>query len=132
MRVIDPGHCYQVDSLDGGDAQRIVFVKREGAGYPGNVGSWPGTNCQELIRVLIDRVKYLQGQIACPENELVIDRLRSALRLFEERAAQRHGREFVSGPAIEAELTCAVCGHIHEIGEHTKPLTSDHTTEPKP
>lgn len=113
MRSLDPGHVYEVDCLDVGTPQTITFVKREGPGYPFNVGHHAGTNCQEVIRVLIDRVKYLQRQIACSENELVIDHLRAALRLFEERAAFRHKRDLPPIP-IEIELmpTCTECGHI--------------------
>lgn len=113
MRVADPGHVYEVDCLDGGSPQRIVFVKREGPGYPFNVGHHAGTNCQEVIRVLVDRVKYLQRQIPCAENELIIDHLRATLRLFEERAAFRHGRVLGSIPIeIEAMQWCQTCGHI--------------------
>jgi hypothetical protein len=113
MRAIDPGHVYELDCLDGGNPQTVIFVKREGAGYPFNIGHHAGTNCQEVLRALIDRAKYLQRQIPCPETELALDHLRSALRLFEERAALRHGRELPNIPVeIESVPTCKTCGHI--------------------
>lgn len=119
MNVLDPGHRYEVASFDGGDPQSIVFVKREGQGYPFNVGHHPGTNCQEVLRILIDRVGYLQRQIPCAENELIIDHLRASLRLFEERAAFRHGRVLGAGAAeIETEPFCATCGHIGCMSLH--------------
>lgn len=91
MRIIDPGHQYLVEALDNGATQLISFVKREGPDYSGNFNHYAGTNCQELLRVLIDRVKYLDAQIACAENTKIIELLRTALEQFEIRAARRHG-----------------------------------------
>src|SRR6266403_40383 len=97
MRVIDPGHHYELTNLDVGlevyNFSDIVFVKREGVGYPGNVGHHSGTNCQEVLRVLIDRVKYLDNQIPDDNNETILGFLRLAVFNFEERAARRHGRK---------------------------------------
>jgi hypothetical protein len=124
MRVLDAGHKYLLRNYDcqSGEAQTLVFMKREGEGYPGNVGHYAGTNCQEVIRALIDRVLYLDGQIDCAENQVALAGLRSALLAFELRAARRHGRELaLDGPNIEQAFTCRVCGHIdcqqdHETG----------------
>lgn len=127
MKVVDAGHEYLLDSYDGGDPVLLTFVKREGGGYPFNVGHYPGTNCQEAIRALIDRVKYLQKQIPCDENRFVIDYLRRALWQFEIRAARRHGRSLeFEQPEIELVPTCAGCGHIGCDGGHKA------TTPPAP
>jgi hypothetical protein len=113
MDELDRGHKYTLRSLDGDYPQTLAFVKREGPGFPGNVGSYPGTTCQEVIRVLIARVKYLDNQIACEENIEIIEALRKALFLFESRAARRHDRELnLPLPEIENEKTCVQCGHI--------------------
>lgn len=113
MKILDLGHKYEVAGFDGGAAQTITFMKREGDGYPFNVGHYGGTNCQELLRVLIDRVQYLDKQISCPENTAIINSLRTALLLFESRAAQRHERS-MRGPLsdIEAIPPCPKCGHL--------------------
>jgi hypothetical protein len=105
MKTLDPGHVYQVDVYDGDETHFIKFMKREGVGYPGNIGTHAGTNCQELLRVLIDRVRYLDNQIPCEENKKVIDILIEALLLFEFRAIKRHGD-------VEKLSTCSICGHI--------------------
>lgn len=122
MRVIDPGHEYELDSYDGEQPNRLVFMKREGEGYPFNVGHHPGTNCQEVIRVLIDRVKYLQKQIPCDENHALLMYLRDALVCLEDRAARRHGRVLrlsdESPLEVEDYPTCAGCGHIGCEGNH--------------
>jgi hypothetical protein len=138
MKVVDPGHVYDLDWLDGdaltltiepAHADRIVklelspsfvqnrlfFVKREGKGYPGNVGHHPGTNIQEVIRALVDRVKYLDQQVPHENNIVILAHLRLIIFYLEERAAQRHGRELlinIDTPDIEELPTCSACHHI--------------------
>jgi len=120
MKVLDPGHHYELASLD--EAQppngvllpnRLFFVKREGPGYPGNIGHHAGTNLQEVLRVLIDRVQYLDWQIPDPANQAVIKNLRECILQLELRAAERHGRVLPDTRLdIEREPVCNVCGHI--------------------
>jgi len=122
MKVHDPGHSYLVNKLAGTKESAttevgvdlISFVKREGEGYPGNVGHHDGTNCQELIRVLIDRLQYLDNQIMDPANIHAIECLRTALLDLEMRAARRHGLRLPRSISREIELlpTCLHCGHI--------------------
>lgn len=144
MKVLDPGHMFALQQLDTdvpsvyGDP--LIFVKREGPGYPGNVGHYAGTNMQEVLRALISRVKYLQTQIPCGENERMIEFLRRALFQLELRAAKRHGRsvatlglQHIADDAHEQPLyslrgiedapTCTGCGHIGCTGSH-----KEHTT----
>lgn len=124
MRVIDPGHYYVLDSLDTGAADisrndvALYFVKRTGDGYPGNgETSYSGPICQEVIRALLDRVIYLNGQRNHFANGYVIGHLRSALRWLEARAAE----ERQDAGAIdlvfaheepESIPACASCGHV--------------------
>ena len=114
MEIIDLGHRFLLQSYDGGEPQLLVFMKREGKEYPFNVGQHSGTNCQEVIRALIERVKYLQHQVACDENEQIIQHLRESLRLFEDRAAQRRGQTLPRFVIEDFELlpTCHQCGHV--------------------
>lgn len=115
MRVLDPGHDYVLLSLDGDAPQRLTFVKREGPGFPGNVGSHPGTTMQEVLRALIERAEYVNNQVPCAETEAAGELMKSALLVLELRAARRHERvapeletldEAISGPF------CQKCGHI--------------------
>lgn len=115
MIVRDPGHDYVLQSLDGEAPQRLTFVKREGPGFPGNVGSHPGTTTQDVLRALIERAKYVNGQIADPANALVIRNLREAFWHLEERAARRHGRPWtlpIGFEGIEELPGCPRCGHV--------------------
>ncbi len=125
MRTLDPGHRYWLEMLDvEGDKRQgtemLTFVKRQGPRYPGNLSHYPGTNCQEVIRALIDRVTFLNNQIPDPRNRPIIQHLREALWLFESRAAERYGRVLPSLhdlEAIEQEPTCPGCSHIRCNGE---------------
>lgn len=116
MKVIDPGHVYALRILDGGDppgVERLRFVKREGLGYPGNTGHHPGTTTQEVLRALIDRSEYVNGQIPCVETEAATNLMRAALLLLEMRAARRHGRELAleTYEQLEDAPLCVKCGH---------------------
>lgn len=133
MKILDPGHRYTLSYLDnpGGFSGELLFVKRDSPpeAYPGNIGHHEGTNLQEVIRVLIDRVKYLMGQAhrlgdeeSISEDEHVLSCLRASLMTLELRAARRHSRvlDFDGfGPNIEDFPVCFECGHI-------KPETHNH------
>lgn len=130
MIIVDPGHKYHPLSYDpeGKEpaklADKIDFFKKIGEGFPGNEGfpSW-GTNCQELLRILIDRVKYLDNQIECRENKQILYAIRLALYFFEVRAAKRKNKtaDFLNiEPQLGLSLSnienvphCNICGHIY-------------------
>jgi len=117
MKCLDPGHHYILNHLDGDSVEELRFVKREGPEYPGNIGHYAGTNLQEVIRVLIDRVKYLDNQIQCYENKLIISDLRDCLFQLEKRASIRHNINTICKwddipDNIEHMPVCTHCGHI--------------------
>lgn len=138
MRVIDPGHVYDLNWLDGkpedtyyidDDSEcteqephsenRLIFVKREGEKYPGNANHHPGTTSQEVLRALIARIKYVDAQQHHSYNELVLHCMREAIEWLEARAAQLVNRDFFVrmemsrlGVFIEDLPVCTVCHHI--------------------
>ncbi len=132
MKVIDPGHTYALDSLDGAPPFTLSFVKRVGDLYPGNAGEpHGGPTTQEVIRALIDRTKYVDQQALMLKypgweddhryNDNVIEDLRQCLLNLESRAARTRGEWDKLGAAlryefkyvdIEAIPTCSTCGHI--------------------
>lgn len=116
MRVLDKGHKYTLATLDGqGISWLLQFVKREGPNYPGNVGHYPGTTTQEVLRALIDRMKYVDQQKRHRTNELVLTHLRWSLYELEWRAAKEAGLSglpYIQKDIIELLPTCNICGHL--------------------
>lgn len=114
MKILDAGHSYLIDCIDGDEPQRLVFVKREGDNFPFNSENHHGTNCQEVLRVLIDRTRYLLLQKPCMETEMALHNLESALSWYEVRAARRHGRhlDLYSAHGLVCGTPCKTCGHI--------------------
>jgi hypothetical protein len=51
-----------------------------------------GTTNEEVLRVLIDRLQYLQGKFPCRENAIVITKLEESLMWLEKRTADRKKR----------------------------------------
>lgn len=119
----DKGHRYALTSYsfknDGptDTAFDLIFVKKIGEGYPGNKPpEFQGTNCQEVLRALIARCKYLYNQIPCVETESSLYYLRRALFAFELRAARIKDAklpETVFLHDIEMQPHCFSCGHIY-------------------
>lgn len=116
MKVLDPGHFYELTALDAKASERceyLLFVKRVGEGYPGNEGPHPGTTTQEVLRALIERTKYVDNQIHDFANVDVLSSLREAIWHLEERAARRHNRTLdVPVEGIEDLPVCEKCNHI--------------------
>lgn len=83
MKVLTPGHKYELSHLDGDNTQTLRFVNR------GNGNDCEGTTNQEVIRALIDRVIFLDSQVHWSLNKDIISHLRSALVLHEARALIR-------------------------------------------
>ena len=121
MRIVDPGHGYELLVLDARYPDvhyYLPFVKREGEKYPGNVGTQGGTTLQEVFRACLDRLQYLDKQEQHPFNTVIMHGLKMFIWLLEVRAAKRHNRptpdsldEAVYG------LLCEKCGHVGCKGE---------------
>ena len=115
MEVLDVGHRFRLDSLDGDFAQIIQYVKRcePQEKYPGNKDSYPGTTMQEVCRAQISRALSVNGQKECSETKDFIFFQRMSILRLEQRAARIHGRTIIFfREDIENEPTCKLCGHI--------------------
>lgn len=118
--VIDPGHCYELLTLDGNEhklPQTLLFVKRMDLlhpdKFPGNTSVNPGTTMQSVIRCLIERIDYLQNQIPDVNNIAIRGYLVSCLWLLEDRAARRHEWSFDYRPDDMMLMPmCPHCGHV--------------------
>lgn len=114
IEVKDPGHRYTLLCLDGYDERELRFVKRcsPPEKYPGNHNAHSGTTLQSVIRCLLERLRYLQGQFWCLENAGCILLLRLSLWLLEFRAGRRHQRLYLRSLSFaETSKMCPQCGH---------------------
>jgi len=131
MKIIEPGHIYELHSLDGTTTEHetLRFVNRE----PGT--EHPGTQTQEVLRALIDRTMHCDNCMRWAGNDKIIYHLRMALALHEARAIERKAEKgyyrpedivvdedghFFLGQAPHAS-TDAKC---YDRKEKTNPLTS--------
>lgn len=97
MKVITEGHKYELMCFDpptkGGDIQTIQFIEKipqEGSTQLITVNN--GTTNEELLKVLINRMNYLQSKFPCRENALVITKLEESLMWLEQRTKVRESQ----------------------------------------
>lgn len=83
MKILETGHVYELNQVDGDETEILRFVNRE----PGT--QHPGTQTQEVLRALIDRTMHCDNCLRWPGNDLIIFHLRMALVLHEARALER-------------------------------------------
>lgn len=107
MKVLDPGHVYEVPNLEAPGEQQIVFIKRSSRMVK-HPNERPGTNTQEVIRVLIDRTEYLNDIGSCDETADAIYYLRMALWCYEARAYRRKQQNLNKQASAQAEMGSVV------------------------
>lgn len=83
MEVIKAGHEYYLNNLDGNRSETLDFVNR------GHGEDREGTSNQEVLRVLIDRVNFLEAEVHWEGNKQILLHLRMALVLHESRHLER-------------------------------------------
>jgi hypothetical protein len=95
MKVIIPGHRYEVENFeDSRQSQIIQFIHKEP--NPENNDQLQlasdGTTNEELLKVLIDRMQFLNTAFPCRENAVAITNLEQALMWLEKRTRDRIAR----------------------------------------
>ncbi len=88
MKIIDPGHVYELKQLGDTNTQVLKFIKRSG-GAVQYTEEWAGLQTQEVLRALIDRTKYLGKVLECKETREALKHLQMALYWYEVRALRR-------------------------------------------
>lgn len=99
MKVITEGHKYELDhfesfGLPGLPVQTLQFIEK----VPASEGSKElrlvndGTTNEEVLKVLVDRIQYLQGKFPCRENAIVLTKLEEAQLWLGKRTAERKAR----------------------------------------
>jgi len=86
MNVLTPGHLYELDNHEGSGKQTIQFLQKF------NSQAWSaveGVTNEEVIKVLIDRIIFLNSISPCRENSLAITKLEEALMWLNKRTQNR-------------------------------------------
>ena len=108
MKVLTEGHKYELDhfesyGLDGLPVQTLQFIEKVPVQLDSNTTELrtvnDGTTNEEVLRVLIDRMNYLQGKSPCRENAIVITKLEESLMWLNKRTEDRKARN-VEGKQI--------------------------------
>lgn len=95
MKVLEPGHLYELESMEGTNPQKIQFIKKEKliSDDPETNGKFAtitdGTTNEEVLEVLIDRTKTLGEKLPSRENSLALTKLEEALLWFNRRTQNR-------------------------------------------
>jgi hypothetical protein len=93
MNVVTPGHRYEVDNFEGGEPQIIQFIEK--TPHPDSkelrtVNN--GTTNEELLAVLIDRLRFLSAKLPSRETSIATTKLEEALMWLEKRTRDRQAR----------------------------------------
>ncbi|MEI6823172.1 MAG: hypothetical protein WCL51_14670 [Bacteroidota bacterium] len=96
MKVITEGHRYTMSNFENKEnGQTIQFIEKvliENETLPNDkvlTTINDGTTNEEVLEVLIDRMKYLQGKFPCRENAIIITKLEESLMWLNKRTADR-------------------------------------------
>lgn len=105
MKVVTTGHKYELDhfesyGLPGCPVQTLQFIEKvPSADNPKELVTVnDGTTDEEVLKVLIDRLQYLNGKFPCRENAIVITKLEASLMWLNKRTSDRLARN-VEGKA---------------------------------
>jgi hypothetical protein len=131
MKIIEPGHIYELHSLDGkpGEYEILRYVNREEG------SEHPGTQSQEVLRTLIDRTMHCDNCLRWHSNDKIIYHLRMALALHESRAIERKAEKGYYAPermkigadghfTLTDSNVCDTDAAIYEAKPKTSPLVS--------
>ena len=88
MKVVTPGHEYELLNSTGTRVIGVLqFLQKKGGKIIKD-----GTTNEQIIKVLIDRIEFLQEKVPCDENTEAIQSLQKALAALEKRTADRVDR----------------------------------------
>ena len=90
MKVLVPGHKYQLDMMEGGYLIVQFIQKEEKDGKFVTVHN--GTTNEEVLEMLIDRIMFLDRKLPSEENMKALGQLISALNHLRVRTAERKER----------------------------------------
>ena len=92
MKVVVEGHTYLVNNFDNKENYQTIDFIHKAPIEEGSTGLKlvkDGTTNEEVLEVLINRLKYLQEKFPCRENAIVITKLEESLMWLEKRTSDR-------------------------------------------
>lgn len=97
MKVIVPGHRYVANNFENTDGgQTIQFIHKKPRDSDEQMTELytvaDGTTNEEMLKVLIDRMNFLQNAFPCRENAIVITKLEESLMWLNKRTEDRKKR----------------------------------------
>lgn len=96
MKVVDLGHKYELDCVEGGQPIAVQFIKKEipegGDEKSKLVTVYDGTTTEAVLVMLIDRLKFVNEKLPDDRTSLAINNLENTLQLLEERTKDRKAR----------------------------------------
>ena len=112
MKILTGGHRYELENFENKDAdgQILQFIHKEKLPEAREYMEIPvlsenekydeshlytvrdGTTNEEILAMMIDRMKFLQAKFPCRENAIVITKLEESLMWLEKRTAERMAR----------------------------------------
>jgi hypothetical protein len=97
MKILTPGHKYELANFENKESpgQILQFIEKIQAG-PSDTGPLStvhnGTTNEEVLAMLIDRLKFLGEKVPCRENSIAVTKCQEALLWLEKRTADRKAR----------------------------------------
>jgi hypothetical protein len=107
------GHIYNISGPAKTRDRQLIFIRRSGGAISYD-REWPGIQSQEIIRMLIARIKHLGRYLDKKSVEMIVWTLRMTLFCYEFRAKRRKEEE-VNRKADD-----------HDDGERYKPWRHDY------
>ena len=103
MLVFEAGHRYSLKNFENGaESQVLQFIHKALSDGDATklVTVSDGTTNEEVLAVLIDRIKFLQDKHPCRENAIVITKLEESLMWLNKRTADRLARKVEGTNAV--------------------------------
>jgi hypothetical protein len=95
MKILTPGHKYELDNFEAKDkpGQTIQFIEKKEIPATRQLQTVnDGTTNEEVLKMLIDRLRFLGEKLASRENSLAVTKCEEALLWLEKRTADRKAR----------------------------------------
>lgn len=86
MKAITEGHKYELENFEGSTPkQTLQFIEKDLGGNTIN----DGTTNEEVLAMLVDRLRYLSNRLPSRETSLAITKCEEALLWLNKRTADR-------------------------------------------